>query len=68
MRRKEVNTMDEKKYSQLQENMDAMAKAALTFYRSAQEAGATADESNRLTQAFIASISMVADRLANGNT
>lgn len=43
------------------------AKAALAFYRSAQEAGATADESSCLTQAFIASISMVADRLANGS-
>ena len=58
--------MNEKEYSQLQENMDATAKAALAFYRSTQEAGATADESSRLTQAFIASI-MIATRLADSN-
>ena len=60
--------MNEKEYLQLKENMGEMAKVALTLYRSTQAAGATADELSRLTQAFIASISMVAVQLANSDS
>ena len=51
--------MDEKKHPDikaLEKSLGATAEMALIFMRAAMGAGATAEEGNRLTQAYIAAL------------